>query len=36
MRLTDDDSQVNLATGEVDPEFSEWKWASPEEVVEQV
>lgn len=35
MRLTDDDSQVNLATGEVDPEFSEWKWASPEEVVEQ-
>ncbi|KVH97658.1 NUDIX hydrolase [Cynara cardunculus var. scolymus] len=36
MRLTKDESEINLASGEVDPEFSEWKWASPEEVVEQV
>lgn len=36
MRLTKDDSEVNLATGEVEPEFAEWKWASPEEVIEQV
>lgn len=35
MRLTKDDSEVNLATGEADPEFAEWKWASPEEVIEQ-
>ncbi|XP_010274693.1 PREDICTED: nudix hydrolase 25 isoform X2 [Nelumbo nucifera] len=35
MRLTGDDNEVNLANGEVDPEFSEWKWASPEEVIEQ-
>lgn len=36
MRLTSDESEINLATGEADPEFSEWKWASPEEVIEQV
>ena len=36
MRLTKDDSEVNLASGETDPEFSEWKWANPEEVIEQV
>lgn len=36
MRFTNDESEVNLATGEADPEFSEWKWASPEEVIEQV
>ncbi|KAF8407662.1 hypothetical protein HHK36_006797 [Tetracentron sinense] len=36
MRLTRDDSEVNLASGEVEPEFSEWKWTSPEEVIEQV
>ncbi|KAK8491592.1 hypothetical protein V6N11_063083 [Hibiscus sabdariffa] len=35
MRLTKDESEINLATGEADPEFSEWKWAAPEEVVEQ-
>lgn len=36
MRLTNGESEVNLATGEADPEFSEWKWATPEEVIEQV
>lgn len=37
MRLTrDDDSEINLANGEADTEFAEWKWASPEEVIEQV
>lgn len=36
MRLTKDESEINLATGAADAEFSEWKWASPEEVVEQV
>lgn len=36
MRLTKDDSEVNLANGEADPEFSEWKWSTPEEVIEQV
>lgn len=36
MKLTNDDSEVNLANGEADHEFAEWKWASPEEVVEQV
>ena len=36
MRLTKDESEINLANGEVDPEFSEWKWANPEDVIEQV
>ena len=36
MRLTKDDSEVNLASGEAEPEFSEWKWSNPEEVIEQV
>lgn len=36
MKLTNDESEINLATGEADPEFAEWKWASPEEVIEQV
>lgn len=36
MRFTKDESEINLATGEADPEFAEWKWASPEEVIEQV
>lgn len=36
MRLTKDESEVNLANGEADPEFAEWKWATPEEVIEQV
>lgn len=35
MRLTKDDSEVNLASGEAEPEFSEWKWSNPEEVIEQ-
>ncbi|OMO60603.1 hypothetical protein CCACVL1_24012 [Corchorus capsularis] len=35
MRFTKDESEINLANGEADPEFAEWKWASPEEVVEQ-
>ncbi|XP_039015102.1 nudix hydrolase 25-like [Hibiscus syriacus] len=35
MRLTKDESEINLATGEADPEFAEWKWTTPEEVVEQ-
>ncbi|WRX14363.1 NUDIX hydrolase domain - like 6 [Theobroma cacao] len=35
MRLTKDESEINLANGEADPEFAEWKWATPEEVVEQ-
>ena len=36
MRSTKDESEINLANGEAEPEFSEWKWASPEEVIEQV
>lgn len=36
MRLTKDESEINLANGDADPEFAEWKWASPEEVIEQV
>ncbi|KAL1553657.1 Nudix hydrolase 25 [Salvia divinorum] len=35
MRFTAEESEINLANGEADPEFSEWKWATPEEVVEQ-
>ena len=35
MRLTKDDSEVNLANGEAEREFAEWKWADPEEVIEQ-
>ncbi|KAJ1377467.1 hypothetical protein SESBI_48860 [Sesbania bispinosa] len=35
MRLTNDDSEINLANGEADPEFAEWKWANPKEVIEQ-
>ncbi|KAK9935326.1 hypothetical protein M0R45_022432 [Rubus argutus] len=35
MRFTKDESEINLATGEAEPEFAEWKWASPEEVIEQ-
>ena len=35
MQLTNDDIEVNLATGEADQEFAEWKWASPEEVIEE-
>ena len=36
MRLTKDESEINLANGEVEPEFADWKWARPEEVIEQV
>lgn len=36
MRFTRDDREVNLENGEAKPEFSEWKWSSPEEVIEQV
>ncbi|CAK7326738.1 unnamed protein product [Dovyalis caffra] len=35
MRLKKDESEINLASGEADPEFAEWKWANPEEVIEQ-
>ncbi|KAK4261720.1 hypothetical protein QN277_004678 [Acacia crassicarpa] len=35
MRFTKDDSEINLANGEADPEFAEWKWSSPEEVIDQ-
>nr|GEY21183.1 NUDIX hydrolase 25 [Tanacetum cinerariifolium] len=35
MKLTKDESEINLASGEVDPEFSEWKWANPQDVIEQ-
>ena len=36
MRLTNDDTEVNLGNGEADLEFAEWKWATPQEVIEQV
>lgn len=35
MRFTADNGEINLANGEAETEFSEWKWANPEEVVEQ-
>ncbi|XP_074358323.1 nudix hydrolase 25-like, partial [Apium graveolens] len=35
MRLMKDESEINLASGEVDPEFSEWKWANTGDVIEQ-
>ncbi|XP_043695792.1 nudix hydrolase 25-like isoform X2 [Telopea speciosissima] len=35
MRLSRDDSEVNLESGEADTEFAEWRWAIPEEVIEQ-
>ncbi|XP_038891479.1 nudix hydrolase 25 [Benincasa hispida] len=35
MRLTKDDSEINLDNDEADVEFAEWKWANPAEVVEQ-
>nr|QTU90779.1 nudix hydrolase 2 [Pelargonium graveolens] len=35
MRLTSDDREINLASGEAEPDFAEWKWTNPEEVVEQ-
>ncbi|KAJ8437829.1 hypothetical protein Cgig2_000383 [Carnegiea gigantea] len=35
MRFTADDHEINLATGEAEMEFSEWKWATPEEVIDQ-
>lgn len=36
MQSTNAESEINLATGEAEAEFSEWKWARPEEVIEQV
>ncbi|KAH9621123.1 hypothetical protein KSS87_000141 [Heliosperma pusillum] len=35
VRFKADDHEVNLATGEAEVEFSEWKWATPEEVIDQ-
>ncbi|KAJ4961927.1 hypothetical protein NE237_021837 [Protea cynaroides] len=35
MRLTKDDSEVNLESSEADTEFSEWTWANPDEVIDQ-
>ncbi|WCJ33550.1 RNA pyrophosphohydrolase [Euphorbia peplus] len=36
MRMMQDDSEINMGeNGELEPEFSEWKWTSPEEVIEQ-
>ncbi|KAH0671949.1 hypothetical protein R3W88_013886 [Solanum pinnatisectum] len=35
MQSTNAESEINLATGEAEAEFSEWKWARPEEVIEQ-
>ncbi|KAF2549259.1 hypothetical protein F2Q70_00021281, partial [Brassica cretica] len=31
----EDEREINLANNEADSEFAEWKWARPEEVVEQ-
>ena len=36
MRFTADEREINLATGEAEMEFSEWKWATPDEVIDQV
>lgn len=36
MKLTKDESEINLASGEVDPDFFEWIWANPLDVIEQV
>ncbi|XP_020519522.1 nudix hydrolase 25 isoform X2 [Amborella trichopoda] len=35
VKFTGNDSEIDLSKGEVDPEFSEWKWETPEEVIEQ-
>ncbi|PHT33318.1 Nudix hydrolase 27, chloroplastic [Capsicum baccatum] len=35
MRFTHAEIEINLATGEAEAEFSMWKWAIPEEVIEQ-
>ncbi|CAI0431977.1 unnamed protein product, partial [Linum tenue] len=34
VRLMKDNDKINLVNEEADSEFSEWKWASPEEVIE--
>uniref|UniRef100_A0A7N0ZVJ3 Nudix hydrolase domain-containing protein n=1 Tax=Kalanchoe fedtschenkoi TaxID=63787 RepID=A0A7N0ZVJ3_KALFE len=34
MKFTGKETEINLANGEADPEFAEWKWTSPREVVE--
>ncbi|KAL8142057.1 hypothetical protein V2J09_015089 [Rumex salicifolius] len=35
MSFKGDDHEVNLANGEADAEFSEWKWESPQDVIDQ-
>ncbi|KAI4369038.1 hypothetical protein MLD38_017530 [Melastoma candidum] len=36
MRMTrEDDGEIKLAEGGADTEFAEWKWADPDEVIEQ-
>ncbi|CAH2034445.1 unnamed protein product, partial [Thlaspi arvense] len=35
LRNDEDEREINLANNEADSEFAEWKWAKPEEVVEQ-
>lgn len=35
LRNDEDDREINLANNEADSEFAEWKWAKPEEVIEQ-
>ncbi|KAG9459196.1 hypothetical protein H6P81_003704 [Aristolochia fimbriata] len=35
MKFTNDDTEINLSSAGVESEFSEWKWTSPEEVIEQ-
>ncbi|XP_021727276.1 nudix hydrolase 25-like [Chenopodium quinoa] len=35
MKFTADEYEINLATGEAETEFSEWKWATLDEVIDQ-
>lgn len=35
LRNDEDEKEINLANNEADSEFAEWKWAKPEEVIEQ-
>ncbi|XP_023644892.1 nudix hydrolase 25 [Capsella rubella] len=35
LRNDEDEREINLANNEADSEFAEWKWAKPEEVIEQ-
>lgn len=36
VKFTADEREINLATGEAETEFSEWKWATLDEVIDQV